>query len=384
VQLSEVVGERAVWSDRYDRELADVFAVQDEITQEVVGALGAQLVRRRPAREFASQEAYEAYLLGRHHIHRFNIPQAVAWFKVATDLDPDNADAWAQLARINALLTDASIVPNSGENLRERTEYIARALASNPEHPLAIALKAMDVFLMDRDYQASINQLFKVVQANPNHPEAHLFLALGLQAIDEWQSANRAMKRFWELDQSPNAELSVARQYVQMGLVQDAHRALTAYRETWIPAEGMALAATEAELAFADRDPARMQIALDSGLLNNSPMLPIWTALVSHLKGDHAAAAERLKPLAASTQYVPHFAQSYGAIIEGRLEEAVDHWRAGVLAGEGTAVYQMIGDYSWRTTFPEYYEHPDYQRMLVEFGLDAQSLSEITVPKLPF
>ncbi len=68
-----------------------------------------------------------------------------------------------------------------------------------------------------------------------------------------------------------------------------------------------------------------------------------------------------------------------------RLIDGVDHaWRAGVLAGEGTAVYQMNGDYSWRTTFPEFYEHPDYQRMLVEFGLDAQSLSEITVPKLPF
>jgi len=381
VQLSEVSSNRSLWSQRFDRELTDIFVVQDEITREVLAALNLQLVKPAASRKFVSDEAYEAHLLGRYHVHRFELPQAISWFKVAVELDPANADAWAQLARINSILASFSVFPNTGENRRERSEYIERALAIDPTHPLALAVKAWDSFT-DRNYQASIDQFVNIVLANPNHPEAHLFLAIHLQDIDEPQSAIRAMKRFRELDQSPNADISAARQYVLLGRIDDAHRALDAYRAKWNLVQDIVLALTEFELAFAEGDPDGMQTALDSGLLRGHPMLPVWSALVPYLRGDHSAVEALLKPLTESDHYVPNYVISYGSIVEGRLEEAVTHWRAGVLAREPIAVRGMIGDYVWRKTFPEFYEHPDYQKMLVEFGRDAES--KITVPELPF
>lgn len=65
----------------------------------------------------------------------------------------------------------------------------------------------------------------------------------------------------------------------------------------------------------------------------------------------------------------------------GQLDAA--HWREGVLTGEPGAMFEM-SRYAWFEEFPEFYSHPDYKAMLAEFGLDLESRSKITVPKLPF
>ena len=89
---------QVIWSERYEHDLSDIFAVQDTITREVLTALSAQFVRERiTPRNFVSEEAYNAFLHGRDHLNSSNLLEAIRWLKTATALDPTNADAWADL-----------------------------------------------------------------------------------------------------------------------------------------------------------------------------------------------------------------------------------------------------------------------------------------------
>src|SRR6185369_843837 len=89
-----------IWSDRYDRELADVFAVQDDVAQATAFALhrslsGELALRRRPTRNLA---AYEAFLRSRHYVlNKFDFTRGLAFLEEAVALDPEFALAHAYL-----------------------------------------------------------------------------------------------------------------------------------------------------------------------------------------------------------------------------------------------------------------------------------------------
>ena len=106
-QLIDVGSDRHIWSETYDRELADVFAIQDEISQRIVEALkialGAETVDAMSAAGHPTEnlEAYELYLQGRYFWQRRggdNIRKAIELFIEAIELAPDFARAWSSLA----------------------------------------------------------------------------------------------------------------------------------------------------------------------------------------------------------------------------------------------------------------------------------------------
>ena len=103
VQLIDVNDGHHLWSERYDREMTDVFEVQDEITSSIVGKLRPQLLGARypsAARHSEDPEAYALYLKGRHHWGRrpAGTMEALAYFEQAVKRDPTYALAYAGLA----------------------------------------------------------------------------------------------------------------------------------------------------------------------------------------------------------------------------------------------------------------------------------------------
>jgi hypothetical protein len=102
--LSDAASDKTLWSEDYDRELKEVFDVQDEITRQVVTSLGVQLTQEEQQRVWHRQtsnlEAYRAYLQGREHFLRFtksDMAEAQKLYEKALALDPDFATAWAAL-----------------------------------------------------------------------------------------------------------------------------------------------------------------------------------------------------------------------------------------------------------------------------------------------
>src|SRR4029453_134742 len=136
VQLIDARNGYHLWSERFDREIADVFAIQDEIASSVVGALGLSLGQRE-GRHLIKQsttkvEAYEFYLRGRKLFQKWtrqNIDLGREMFERAVTIDPNFAAAWAGLATAHVHLFGCDNEPH----LDKAREASARALRLDPQ-----------------------------------------------------------------------------------------------------------------------------------------------------------------------------------------------------------------------------------------------------------
>jgi adenylate cyclase len=136
VQLIDVASGYHQWSQRFERELGDVFAIQDEIAETVATTLrgGALSGREKRAlrRQPTAAETYEYYLRGRQCLHRMQQPdldQSRQMFESAIALDGDYAPAWAGLATIHAQLFEWWGAREEDLQRADRTSQIAMELA---------------------------------------------------------------------------------------------------------------------------------------------------------------------------------------------------------------------------------------------------------------
>ena len=154
-----------VWAERYERDYADIFAVQDQVIKEIVGALSVQLteaeqtqVNRLPT---SNLEAYDYYLRAEQALHspagEIGLLRALELYEKAISLDGEFADAYAGYARAAAYLwTNTYDVSLPGTVARQRLyEAAGRALALNPELPRARAVLA-EAQSVDGEHEAAI------------------------------------------------------------------------------------------------------------------------------------------------------------------------------------------------------------------------------------
>jgi adenylate cyclase len=136
VQLIDSSNGYQLWSERFDREIEDIFAIQDEIARSVLESLGLALTEREEFRflkpSTTNIEAYEFYLRGRKHYHKWtrqNVEFARQMFERAVKIDPDFAAAWAGLANAYVDLFRWGRKPR---DLEEAQRASVRALKLNP------------------------------------------------------------------------------------------------------------------------------------------------------------------------------------------------------------------------------------------------------------
>jgi tetratricopeptide (TPR) repeat protein len=114
-QLTDVVSGYQLWSERFDRDDADVFVVQDEIARGVVDAVQSRLspgVHATPARpQPANLDAYRSYLKGRHLRGKEHLAGALQAFEEAVRLDPTHAPSWTGLAEATVLASVFGLIP---------------------------------------------------------------------------------------------------------------------------------------------------------------------------------------------------------------------------------------------------------------------------------
>ena len=171
VRLVDVGDGYQRWSDRFDRELEDVFAIQDEIAQCVVRCLGDHLGVRLAApaevRPETRIETYELYLRGRYLVNQFRrttTVEAITVFDQALELDPEYAPAWAGLAEAHAWLYQWW--GGDETNLREADRASARALELRPELATARAARGLTLSL-DRRYDEAEADFEEATRLDP-------------------------------------------------------------------------------------------------------------------------------------------------------------------------------------------------------------------------
>ena len=144
-QLIDVSTDTHLWSETYDRELEDIFAIQDEIAGHIVEemklVLGPGDEREEKAKHTADLAAYESYLRGRYLFLQRGVDsltKAVAAHRDAVTRDPDFADAWAALAQTSVTLSGWD--PDNAETHSAPVEDAAfRALELDPESATALS-----------------------------------------------------------------------------------------------------------------------------------------------------------------------------------------------------------------------------------------------------
>ena len=168
-----------LWADRYDRDLTDIFAIQDEITKTIVEQLKVTLLpKEKRAIETAptqSVNAYDYYLQGRHlfHLHtQAHVLVAQRWFKKALELDPGYARAYAGLAYCCWFLYTND---HAGTSVNDIFEASANAVQLDPELAEGRAAHGIALDHLGR-YPEAVVEFERAIAIDPTLFEASLFL----------------------------------------------------------------------------------------------------------------------------------------------------------------------------------------------------------------
>ena len=160
-----------LWSQRYDRELADIFAVQDEIASAIAGALKLKL-SPAPERRMPSLPAYEAYLRYRYYQWRFtpeDSQRSRECLEQALTLDPGFALPYVGLADYHLALAAVGGLP-SREAMPRARELATRALAIDPDLPEAHAMLGIVAGVLDYDWPETERRFRLAMAREPISP----------------------------------------------------------------------------------------------------------------------------------------------------------------------------------------------------------------------
>jgi TolB-like protein/Flp pilus assembly protein TadD len=217
-----------LWSETYDRELEDVFQVQDEIARSIVEALKVQLdVRATPKlvpQATRSMDAYTLYLKGRYVYNKFrreDLGQSLSFYEQALEADPGYARAYAGIADSWMSLADDWYPPE--EAYPKAKEAAQRAIELDDS--LAEAHTAVGKVLawFEWDFQAAELALRRAVARSPSYAEGHYGLASVLPSNGNMEEGLAEMREALALDPL-SSEFSgwVARFLLYSGRLEEA------------------------------------------------------------------------------------------------------------------------------------------------------------------
>jgi len=186
VQLLEAELARHIWAERYDLELTEVFAVQDEIAERVAGAIEPELLKSEGAQAAAlhtgNMTAWDLVRRGTWHFHqvtRENHFKARELFREACSLDPELPEAHIWLARVSAGLVPYGWSDNPFDDLKEGTDAALKAVQLDERNPYGhYGLAIVSVY--SQRFDKAINAARKAIEISPSFALGHLVLGMTL------------------------------------------------------------------------------------------------------------------------------------------------------------------------------------------------------------
>jgi serine/threonine protein kinase/tetratricopeptide (TPR) repeat protein len=195
-----------IWGQQYNRKMADIFQVQEEISREITGNLQLKLTnkekQRLTRRDTKDTEAYQLYLKGRHYWNERTadaVRRGIAYFEQAIAKDPEFALAYAGLADSYAVLAfyDAAAPIEVMPKAKNAAIEALRRDAALAEAHASLGLLAG---IWEFEWAQSERELRQALELNPNYASAHHWLAAGLSVFGRAEEAEASIARALELD----------------------------------------------------------------------------------------------------------------------------------------------------------------------------------------
>lgn len=205
-RLVQVSDDAQLWSERYDRELEDIFAIQDEITQHIVENL--KLTLSSEENELLTKhytenlEAYNLYLQGRYFWNKRAIEgleKAIELFEQAIQLDPDYALAYAGLADTYNILSEYDWL-SPKETLPKAREAARKALEIDDSLAEAHASYAYVCFYYDWDFEKAETEFKRSIELDSQYPVARMWYSNFLMAMGRTEESLSEIRIAQELE----------------------------------------------------------------------------------------------------------------------------------------------------------------------------------------
>lgn len=387
VQLVDTQTGAPMWSEQYDRELVDVFAVQDEITGNVLGALDLQFGGGggvvKPLTN--NPDAYNALLIGRFHRARLEFDQAQAAYEEAIQHDPEILQAYIGHARISILkVWFGQVTVDQIEDTLN--DMLAKARSLDPTHPDYRRMQAYIRFFVDKDYQGAINEVASVVRENPMNVDALETLAALLLCVNKVEDSLKISLRRLELDPvSPMVHMAIGQDYLFLNRYEEAAVAFEKAGQLGFP---VAIFHTLLAMKTGDLETARKVIfGPPEPWGPNALRLSTWRMMYARHVGDLELEQQQVEVLRQTPEDLRHPFENVNLLLFERDDESV------AKAFELMERAVDVGEYYplRATALPQHEvfnlyitEDPRYETMRQKYGLDDASLARIKVPPLPF
>lgn len=364
-----------LWSDRYERQLKDVFTVQEGIAQAVVNALRPRLLRQssdplvqHSTRDF---EAYLLYLQGRHHWYQRTpeaFENAILYLDSAIARDPEYAMAYAGRSDVYSLLGayEYGLAPPADAFPKARADAEA-ALRLDPDLADAHAAIANIMFWYDWNWESAEREYRHAIQLNPGCVPAHHWLSLLLIVTGREQEAFAAIMRAQELNPPSLVMTSALGRHFYFTRAYD--RAIQEYRRalerdsTFVTArQGLGLALLE--MGKPEEAIAEYETALALG----APQPLTWALLGNAYgrSGNEAEATTILQRLREESEH-RHIPAEYPALIHLGLGDS-----DAALSGFERAYAERSGALVFLSVYPivdPLRSHPSFQALLQKLEL---------------
>jgi TolB-like protein/tRNA A-37 threonylcarbamoyl transferase component Bud32 len=255
VQLTSAATGYNLWSETYDRDMSDVFAVEDDISKAIVNALAVRLASGQTANQLVQQttsdpEAYDLYLKGRYEWQQRgqHLKVAESLFRQALARDSSFALAWAGLADVYTTMSSwgylsPRIAAEQAPLFAERATSLAPSL---PETHLALGTARCNTRW---EYVEGLAEIRRAIKLNPSLGVAHYFASLCLGVAGRPREALQEAKEAQRLEPL-NAQFSIATGRAFLGLRQP-DSAIATYRSAMKLSPGLASPYTQILWAYA-------------------------------------------------------------------------------------------------------------------------------------
>jgi adenylate cyclase len=195
VQLIDATAGHHLWAENYDREVKDIFALQDEIAMKIMAAMQVELGEadwgRFSSIKTTNLKAYEKYLKGNEHLYRRTTADTLEAGRLAQEaiaLDPEYGGAYTLLAHIHLDDVWFSRTKDRAKSIKTAEQLALKAIDLSGQDTITHRLLGM-VFLLRNEYEKAIIEAQKAIELSPNSAVDHFFMGMVLRFAGRYDEA---------------------------------------------------------------------------------------------------------------------------------------------------------------------------------------------------